>query len=856
MNTLKNLKIGLICLLANAAFAQVNESVETEKKEAFSYMANAVEQLGFKNAPEAMAVTNGGTFSSAFLGVEFLYGNTLETIKKRVITLQDGHLPIMGFNVSKSGITYTLEAFSAPLGMNPKNDLVTYIKWTVTNTTDQDKTTKLGVGFQPILNASYTKEFIKHNTYCTPWYQDKYLDLETYKNAQDNFNFSNGTAFQANHMVLQYPNVFSEKDNKLSTSIHLKVGESKAFIFKMPFVPISNTHIAEINQIEKNSYSEIKQDVETFWKKEIEALSVFSVPEQKVMDTYITSYLNLLQARDILEHGEGFIQKCNEFQYDYFYVRDNAYFARMYDMLGLHKDSRTILEPYFVYDIEGKDLHFRQRTGIYNKFCYDYWGQILWALGSYYRQTNDKALLERTYKLLGNHMQDFKSQVGLDDRGLWPKTWPYDNEHIDGHYTGHNFWVILGLRYAILMAKEMGEEKDVEEWTQLYNHFNQNFKTELKKLTDITGGYIPPGMDKVEDGYDWANASAGLYPFEAIDKNDPIVKTTLETVRTYNYMEGVATYSGCNAYVAKDSILNGKELPERGLHHYETFYVTNGNLIIGNQKAVIEDMYAVLVHTSSTHAGFEWRPSPWGNRDPGNNRQPHGWMGARYIELLRNMLVREEGNNVHLLSAISPEWIKNGESITVNQAPTYFGDVSYKLTTQKNSFTIHIDTNWNDKLEQFYLHLPWFIKPTSVLVDNKKVNVSNGIINLPKNAKHVKVSWKNEIPKNLNYSTAVAIYLDKYYNHPPQANYAHLFPTSVAPGFNVDKTSNAISLFSLDAYGTVYFTTDGSKPTEKSEIYKTPIPLQNIKIIKAITIDDEGKKSDTKIINIEDLTEK
>ncbi|MFV0539633.1 MAG: chitobiase/beta-hexosaminidase C-terminal domain-containing protein [Aestuariibaculum sp.] len=854
MNQIRNklTQVMLCCFITGITFSQTFTSIEEEKKSEFSYMANAVEQLGFKDAPEAMSVTNGGTFSSSFMAVEFLYGNNLQLVKERVVLLKSGYLPIIEFNFNDNGINYALEAFSAPLNMNPQNNLVTYVKWTVTNNSNQQKTAKLGFRIKQLLNAPKNKTFIKHNMYCTPWYQNKYMDYEDYKANLQLYDYNSGMARLSNHFVVQYPTGFSAQgDNIQGTAISLKPNESHEFIFKMPYVPTTTKHNTVIETIKTNRYNTVKGKIIAFWNTEMEALNVFSFPEKKVMDAYKASYAYLLTARDILEDGEGFIQKCNEFQYDYFYVRDNAYFARVYDMLGLHKESRVVIEPYFIKDIEGNDIHFRQRTGIYNKFCHDYWGQVLWALGSYYRQNKDTDLLKRAYKLLDNHILDFKNQVALDDRGLWPKTWPYDNEHIDGHYTGHSFWVILGLRYAVYMANAMEDTKKVEEWTKLYNDYSENFKKELKTLTDKSGGYIPPGMDKVEDGYDWANASAGLYPFEAIDKTNPAVATTLKTVRTYNYMEGVATYSGCNAYVAKDSILNNKELPFRGIHHYETFYVTNGNLVMGNQKEVVEDLYAVLAHTTSTHAGFEWRATPWVNRDSEHNRQPHGWMSARYIELLRNMLVREEGNDIHLLSAISPEWIQEGKNIKVNQAPTYFGNISYSLKSEKKAFNVDFNFNWNnDKVDNVYFHIPWFLNVKAIYVDGKSVKVSKVII-LPKQAKHIKVVWNDREASQLNFNKAVDIFLNKFYNKPANANYAHLFPTLVAPGFEINNKEKTVKLFSLDNYGTVYYTTNGSTPNKNSKLYKLPIKTDTIKVIKAVTVSKDGKTSDVKIINID-----
>ncbi len=60
----------------------------------------------------------------------------------------------------------------------------------------------------------------------------------------------------------------------------------------------------------------------------------------------------------------------------------------------------------------------------------------------------------------------------------------------------------------------------------------------------------------------------------------------------------------------------------------------------------MREFYALLLHTSSTHAGFEFAILPWGDRNFEDNLAPHGWFAAEYRTLLRNMLVREEGDEL------------------------------------------------------------------------------------------------------------------------------------------------------------------------------------------------------------------
>jgi len=152
-----------------------------------------------------------------------------------------------------------------------------------------------------------------------------------------------------------------------------------------------------------------------------------------------------------------------------------------------------------------------------------------------------------------------------------------------------------------------------------------------------------------------------VYPEIILDPFDPMVTATLQTTRQ-KYQEGIMTYDF-----------------GRYLHHYLTMKNTETEVIRGEQEVVIQELYAILLHTSATHAGFEFSIRPWQTRDFGMNMSPHGWFSAKYRTLLRNMLLREQGEDLHLISCLSPEWIRTGQEISVSNAPTNFGTTNFSL---------------------------------------------------------------------------------------------------------------------------------------------------------------------------------
>ena len=275
----------------------------------------------------------------------------------------------------------------------------------------------------------------------------------------------------------------------------------------------------------------------------------------------------------------------------------------------------------------------------------DAWGQAVWTLAAHYRITGDKPFAARVYPAIPPHIERLKVELAKDPLGLWPVAGPYDNEMINGHYTGHSFWVLLGLQDAAALAEALGKHDDAAKYQALRNQYLACFKKQLAVVTRTTGGYIPPGLDAPLDGMDWENATGGVYPFRVFGPDNPLVVATVDTVRNYIYQEGITTYEK-NALKVKTMMqARGADWskPLRASeHHYELFNVLQTLLAQGRDREVVADFYSFLVHTGSTQSGFECDVWAWRNRNPHSNYPPHGWCAARYNECLRNMLVRED----------------------------------------------------------------------------------------------------------------------------------------------------------------------------------------------------------------------
>jgi hypothetical protein len=796
-----------LCLTAVQAMGQAgpDAAIRRELSEPFCYFAAPTDQIGFKGSPKATVVTSDGAFLSAYGQLSFYAGapDNLRPINKRVKTLLDGYIPVIQFRFDRDGLRYEFEAFATPINLDPRNNLVTFIQCKVSNPGSEPVRAILGANFGDIatdINGDHSYAWFKGQREglkgalgaqrSTVWHSKPFLDQALFDRSKSQAQFRDGLASLGGHLVFvgpesdakpgmpDYVNRFKEASVEYPFS--LQPGAERVFRFKMPDVPTALTRTAAVQDVVKANYDAYRSKTVAFWKSEVAKADRFSVPDPKVTNTFRTSLVNDLVATEVGENGQMY-QRVNKIHYDYMWIRDSSFFVRTYDMLGLPDVARSVLQDFIVWQ-GGKAVSFfkpgaPQPPGARLSVQEDYWGQVLWAFGAHCRTTGDRKMLEEIYPLLSPHIDEFVAKCAKDPRGLWPVAGPYDNEMIDGHYTGHSFWALLGLKYAVMMANDMNRPDDARKWQKVHDDYETIFLKQLRELAAKSEGYIPPGMDSVTAGNDWDNASGGIYPFEVLAKDDPLAQSTLRMVRDYNYQEGIITYGG-NAWVAKNQKLQGKTGDRGYLHHYETFYVTESNTILGEQKRVVEDLYSILAHTGSTNSGFEFSIPAWSTRDPGDNFTPHGWFAARYMSQIRDALVREEGDQLHVASVLAPQWVEPGKDVTVREAPTFFGAVSYRLHSTGKGATLFLNNRWSRAPSQIVLHTPWFVKVASAKVDGKTIDVTGSAISISPDARRVDLTWKWTEKPNLSYQEAVRIFLEKFYRKAPGTDLAFLFPAS------------------------------------------------------------------------------
>ena len=714
-----------------------------------SFLLTPTDQLGFPGELAGTEVTPEGGLFTGWADTEFVLGGQAGFVPASH-TLAGGRYPIVqAFRVS-SGVLYSLTTFQYPVAGAP----VTFARVTARNLNKHPATARITAslrydGGEPAPKGQRCCVLIyRFPRPRTPARDGLYNQPGVGFNPAFAYAFAGDSLTRDGATVLVYPpggtrsigggNPATPRTpfGRASYALRLGRGRSASLDFKMPVAPLdpANPALAQVQAARLGGYRSIAR---RYWAGTLGQAMRVSLPERKVTDAFYAALGQDALARYQLDNG-SWVQAVNKLRYHAFYIRDAAVITDAYDLVGLHQLARDNLE-YF--------LSWQQDDGLFisRPQQYDNFGEALWAFGEHYRRTGDVAFAQHVYPAVQRAMAWFEAQRAADPLSLLPPvTTPYDNDLVSGHLTGDNFWGAAGVAGAVDLANAVGDTATAQRWRTDLGDFSAKLRAAISRVAPANHDTIPASLD-VKGGQTWGNLW-GTYPGGVYPANAKIERATIDRTVKHNFSEGIATYSN-----------------HRVLHDYLGFRVFQTELQGNRQRDVVEGLYSELAHTTGTHSGFEAGTSPFGDRIVDDSTVPHGWYAAEYVALLRNMLVREQGNDVLIASALSPSWLRPGKRVSVTGAPTTRGGVSFSLRSQAGGAVLF----WSSGLKPGS-RLRWPVPYGVTAFKARGLSRDKRFVDLRGSRGNLKVSWKltSEAP---TYEAAFARLMKAYLNSPSGA---------------------------------------------------------------------------------------
>ena len=775
----------------------------------FSYFACPTDMLGAWGAPAGVEVTPEGYIWTGYGELMFFTGLPPVPVHARIRTLHRGYLPAVEYDFVQNGVRYSFRLFAADVGGALNGVPVSFAMVTVSNTLDAEpRAAYLSAGWRyrspvnTLWTASGDYRFGQrkgsiperlteglgsfHSSCELTWADDavrrdgrmlfafpteptparRKLALEDWGVRMRRY-FSGEVEGDPNPRHTQDPHT---PVGIVTYCLPLEPGQSQTLTFKLPLVPLPDDS-PEARQVRDADAQRLFADMVGFWEGWVAANPPLRFPERKVQDYLLANTIANLLTIDLV--GDDLIVNVNKFHYHSWYGGGNTTeLSRAFEYMGLLDVARRAF--LFFHSNQRSDGSFR----LENLPDWQYWelfGYNLWGWGRHYQITRDRAFLEHVYPGVVKAMAWHENVTAKDPLGLFsPATVGDDAWLKDCRQTGQHLWGLIGLRNAIAMAREMDRAEDVTRFEGQERRFRAAFDRLLEKQTAKTGGYIPPALERSTAGNDWDNLRT-LHPEILFDPADPRVEATLRTVRS-RYQEGVLVYTFPESIGKQGEQVIFNEQP--GLHYWQTPNNAQVSLVRGtasDQEWSVKDLYAMLLHSTSTHLTAEFGTIPWSTRGYHHvfNIAPQCTSSANVIQLLRNMLVREQDADLYLLSAVSPEWVQPGKAIEVRDEPSAFGPVSFTVHAAADRLTIQLPERYRQAPQRLLVRVPWFFEVARAELDGKTIAAKDGHVVVPVTAKDLVLFGRirPDAPQ-LSYDQAVADYKAEY-----QRRYQHFLST-------------------------------------------------------------------------------
>jgi hypothetical protein len=238
------------------------------------------------------------------------------------------------------------------------------------------------------------------------------------------------------------------------------------------------------------------------------------------------------------------------------------------------------------------------------------------------------------------------------------------NDHdLCGVFLPHNLWSVYADRLAWEAARELGKTEEAKELGSIYDAGRRDLLAAIRRgAIEEDGHRWIPGVPGKTTGSRWGALNA-LFPCGLLAPDDPLIEGTLRKVESRVSPGGIPMHTGWLA----DGMWVAITLDN----------VAEAHLVRGEGDVAARYLYATLNHATPLLTWCEERgPEPGSSHCTGDRQ--HLWTPVAVVRCLRDSMVMEEGDGLHLARGIDREWLRDGP-VGIDGAASHFGTVSFDL---------------------------------------------------------------------------------------------------------------------------------------------------------------------------------
>jgi hypothetical protein len=464
-------------------------------------------------------------------------------------------------------------------------------------------------------------------------------------------------------------------------------GTAKAGYWFLPY----NSYFEEAEKLYASDWDALLREAEKEYIDLLSQCMEFNIPDQGVIHCFNSCLADLFAMREEMADGYTGVSAGTEL-YRSPNSGEGVFACHVFDQLGYPEEAKSDMRVY----LEGQDesgCWASSKGWEHDGWAVCYWKSML-AM-EHYKLTRDMEFLEKIYprmkaSSLFNHQARQKSKnekdspfFGLMPRGMGDGGLMNGSDYYGVFYPS-NCLTVAADGLTLEVAEILGFHADIPALREIYTSARNDLVTSLRKNAAYDNGvpYIP-GIAGIPDislsecslyGCLW-----GFYPARLLEQDDPLIKGTINIVESKQISEGgLPVGTGW----MKDGLWVAM-----ALDNFASAY-----LRMNEYDKASKYFYPVLNHASPLVTWCEERGVEKGSPKTSGDLQ-HCWTPVSVCGFLREMMIYEDKDLLHIAAATPREWLETGLEIGVKRAYTHFGLIDYSIKRiGKNQVEINLSS--------------------------------------------------------------------------------------------------------------------------------------------------------------------
>ena len=420
------------------------------------------------------------------------------------------------------------------------------------------------------------------------------------------------------------------------------------------------------------------------WAQAKASTAELSIPDpwmQKLYDTAVHTLI-LLSAREIVP---------GPYTYKRFWFRDACLMLNALLAIGLDKRAARQLNSF---------LPNQRVTGYFHsqEGEWDANGEVLWILDRFQQLSShqlspawSKAAFKAAKWIWNKRVKSNSSDL---HHGLLPPG--FSAEHLGpvDYYYWDNFWCLGGLRSARrIMKRFQASEATLNRIENEADNLEKAIFTSIASIPEhrSRGGVPASPYRRLDAGA--VGSLAADYPLQITPPGDSLIQSTL------SFLQQECMYQ--NGFF--------QDMIHSGINPYLTLHLAQVQLRSGDLSCL--DLVRTVADLASPTGQWPEAIHPLTLGGCMGDGQ-HGWAAAEWVMMLRNMFVREEGDELIIGSGLFPDWLQSGQPLHFGPTLTPYGPVTVDIRPDSAGAKLRVEASGQQKPKTVQASLPGFAAET------------------------------------------------------------------------------------------------------------------------------------------------